>query len=274
MNMSQASVGARGARVPYQRCPICNSLEIRHDREDGCTSHPLYRVPLPPTIRWSACAACGHSFTEGTWSEWALGLIFSRANPNQWPGAYAERERLTWAPVVAKVAALRPTGRWLDVGVGNGSLLFTAQEWGFDPFGLDLRPSVVDAMHALGIETRCAALTDLPLSERFDVISLFDVLEHMPYPVEALRHAHGLLREAGLLIASMPNRDCVVWRLLDKERANPYWGEIEHYHNFGRQQLCGLMEDAGFEVASYGVSTRYRVCMEIIARKRPDAQPA
>jgi SAM-dependent methyltransferase len=269
-----AGIGqARNARVAYDGCPICGSADIRHHREDDCTAHPLYRPALPATICWKLCGTCGHSFTGGVWSDWALELIFAQANPNQWPGAYAERERMTWAPVVEKVARLRPSGRWLDVGIGNGSLLFTAAEWGFDTLGLDLRPAVADAMSKLGVATRCAHFTDLPRAERFDVISMFDVLEHMPYPVPALRHANQLLNAEGLLLLSLPNRDCAVWRMLDEERLNPYWGEIEHYHNFGRKQLCGLLEDAGLQPLSYGVSPRYRVCMELIARK-PGGSPA
>jgi hypothetical protein len=48
---------------------------------------------------------------------------------------------------------------------------------------------------------------------------------------------------------------------------NPYWGEIEHYHNFGRRRLYALLEEHGFEPARYGVSFRYRACMEVIARR-------
>ncbi|MEU6090744.1 hypothetical protein ABZ865_28835 [Streptomyces sp. NPDC047085] len=49
--------------------------------------------------------------------------------------------------------------------------------------------------------------------------------------------AHRLLREDGVIFASMPSYDCAAWRLLDAGNANPYWGELEHFHNFSRQRL-------------------------------------
>jgi len=92
-----------------------------------------------------------------------------------------------------------------------------------------------------------------------------DVLEHMPFPKPALLHAHKLLQKAGVLFVSMPNLDCMAWKLLDKAKKNPYWGELEHYHNFGRQRLYKLLEETGFRPVNYCISERYRLCMEVTA---------
>ena len=75
----------------------------------------------------------------------------------------------------------------------------------------------------------------------------------------------GLLPQSFL---SMPNSDCHVWRRLDEQGENPFWGELEHYHNFGRRRLYQLLESQGFEPIRYGVSERYYMCMEVIAKKR------
>ena len=48
----------------------------------------------------------------------------------------------------------------------------------------------------------------------YDVISMADVLEHMPHPLQSLSRAHALLRPRGLLFLSMPNMDAITWRLL------------------------------------------------------------
>jgi hypothetical protein len=71
-----------------------------------------------------------------------------------------------------------------------------------------------------------------------------------------------------VLFVSMPNYDCMAWRLLDAGNANPYWGELEHFHNFSRARLSALLSEQGFEPVQYAVSERYRVCMEIIARRK------
>jgi hypothetical protein len=96
-----------------------------------------------------------------------------------------------------------------------------------------------------------------------------DVLEHVPFPKEYLAAAAELLTENGILFASMPNADSVLWAALSMNGANPYWGEIEHFHNFGRQRLFALLEECGFTIVHFGLSERYRACMEVIARKNP-----
>ena len=101
------------------------------------------------------------------------------------------------------------------------------------------------------------------------MVSLADVIEHFAFPRQALEHAATLLAPRGLLFVSTPNMDSAVWRALDAQQANPYWGELEHFHNFSRQRLYSLLEEHGFEVVHYSVSERYRVCMEVIARRKP-----
>ena len=92
-----------------------------------------------------------------------------------------------------------------------------------------------------------------------------DVLEHMPFPRAALTHIRKLLVPEGMLFLSMPNSESFVWQTLDRAGNNPYWGEIEHFHNFGRSRLYSLLNEFGFTPVRYGVSERYRACMEVIA---------
>lgn len=219
-------------------------------------------------MRWCRCAGCGHVFTEGYFTDEALDLIFGKTHDHQSVGNNAERQRLVSARMVERVASYVADGHWLDVGFGDGSLLFTAEEWGFTSVGLDLRQGNVEALRGLGIESHCLDVERLDQPGRFAVISMADVLEHMPYPSVGLTAAHKLLRPGGALFVSMPNMDSVVWRLLDQARTNPYWGEIEHYHNFGRRRLYALLAEHGFRAVRYSVSERYRVCMEIIALRQ------
>ena len=158
-------------------------------------------------------------------------------------------------------------GHWLDVGFGSGNLLFTAQEYGFEPVGIDLRVDNVNKMRSIGIQSYCADLSGLSLDFKCAVVSMADVLEHMPYPKEGLRAARDALADDGVLFISMPNMESIVWTVLDQHGTNPYWGEIEHYHNFSRSRLFELLRETGFEPVRYGISERYRVCMEVIARK-------
>lgn len=255
-------------RIIYARCPLCESAHIAPLRTGDCSRHALYDPALNATLRWMQCADCRHVFTEGYFTDEACALVFRKTNPVQKLGVGFEQNRFISARMIEKVLPYKSSGVWLDVGFGNGSLLFTAQEYGFQPVGLDLRAENVKLLRTFGFEAHCANLTEVTLAQQCAVISMADVLEHMPYPRQALTAARGLLEEGGVLLISMPNLECAAWKLLDMQNANPYWGEIEHYHNFSSKRLHALLEEHGYRPLRYGVSERYRVCMEVIAMKR------
>ena len=140
-----------------------------------------------------------------------------------------------------------------------------AAEWGYEMYGIDTRKEVVEAARALGFN-RVATPDEGVKWPRFDVVSMFDVLEHTPFPRDTIDVYTRLnLRPGGLLVVSCPNSGCYAWDALGDE--NPYWGELEHYHNFTRARLVSLLAECGFEFVSYSVSRRWRLGMEIIARK-------
>ena len=280
------------ARIAYEACPLCGSKNIARYREADCTQHPCYCADLPPTMTWSRCDACGHVFTAGYFSRQAADAIFGKTLPHQRVGHDVEAQRAVSARIVEHIITHVPRtpprpkvkepqaqavpggapngvcGDWLDVGFGNASLVFTAQEWGFHAVGVDLRRDNVHALATLGYEAYCSSVEDLGFPGRFGVISMADVLEHVPFPKTALTAAYSLLRPQGVLFLSMPNMDTIVWRILDASRSNPYWGEIEHYHNFSRARLYALLEEQGFSLLAYHISERYRACMEVIAVRR------
>lgn len=258
-------------RILYKHCPLCESTNIKHIRTGNCSHHPLYDPKLSPDMLWKQCSDCMHIFTEGYFTEEACRIIFGKTQAVQKVGGPVEQNRVISSRMVEKVLPYASDGIWLDVGFGNGSLLFTAQEYGFTPLGVDLRKDNVTTMNSLGIEAHCVDISQLSLSGKCSVISMADVLEHMPYPKTGLIAANNLLRNGGVLLISMPNCENVLWRLTTAENVNPYWGEIEHYHNFSRSGLYSLLEAHGFKAVRYGISERYRICMEVVALKRDDA---
>jgi SAM-dependent methyltransferase len=268
-------------RVPYDACPLCGSEALTDLPAYDCSKHPLYKPQLPRELRWCQCYECDHVFTDGYFGPEALEVLFSSAHEYQQPGHELERWRLVWAGIVERITALRgetpaagdvtaaavTLGRWLDVGFGNGALLCTAQEWGYEPLGIDLRRTSVEKLEALGVPGRCVALEALDEPGAYAVVSMANVLEHLPFPKPALAHARTLLARDGLLFVSAPNMDTAPWRLLDREGRNPFWAEIEHCHNFTRRRLYALLEEVGFHPVWYGASNRYRCGMEVIARR-------
>ncbi|MEJ2124329.1 MAG: class I SAM-dependent methyltransferase [Alphaproteobacteria bacterium] len=123
-------------------------------------------------------------------------------------------------------------------------------------------------MQKLGYEVYCTPIEELDTPGRFSVISMADVLEHIPMPKGALAAAHRLLRPGGVLFLSMPNSETIIWQIMDASNNNPYWPEIEHCHNFSRTRLYALLEEFGFTPRSYSISDRYPSCMQVIAIKQ------
>jgi protein O-GlcNAc transferase len=256
------------SRVPFQACPLCGGEDALEIRVADCRSHPMYHPGLPGQMHWVKCDGCAHVFTDGYFDAAGLELLFGKVHEGQTPGFDVARARGVAARIVSEVSRFRggDGGHWLDVGFGDGSLMTTADEFGYDVVGLDLRHDSVAKMRELGFDAHAVDLAEFTPAQTFDVISMADVLEHMPFPKLALERARKLLAPGGALFVSMPNLDAFAWRDLDTRGANPYWAEIEHLHNFGRKRLYALLEEMGFTPRRYGISERYIACMEVLAR--------
>jgi SAM-dependent methyltransferase len=87
----------------------------------------------------------------------------------------------------------------LDVGCGAGDLLHAAQLRGFDAEGVDFQPELVRfGREAYGLRLFCGDLWEVLAAERrYDVVSAFEVVEHVERPLEFLR----ALANAGTYVA-------------------------------------------------------------------------
>jgi protein O-GlcNAc transferase len=148
-------------RRAYSACLLCESRDMSAVIGADCSRHPIYQPGLPSVMNWHLCGNCGHVFTEGYFDAGAAALVFAKTQPGQTVGYDMERQRPVSARIIERVARHVREGRWLDVGFGNGSLLFTAEEWGYTPVGLDLRKDNVRALKGLGYEAYCQPIEEL-----------------------------------------------------------------------------------------------------------------
>lgn len=213
-------------------------------------------------MNWVQCGDCGHVFTDGYFDAETAEKLFSKESFFHEFGWNHHALRNLSADIVKNVRQFASGRRWLDVGIGAGSLLMVADEFGFDAKGIDVRSAPVEKAKSYALNAECVSFQDC--SGEYDVISMCDVLEHIPFPKKALKKAHELLAVEGVLMVSCPNAGCSSWSLYNGE-GNSYWAEIEHYHNFSRDVLYGLLRESGFEPVFYDVSRRYKVGMEVIA---------
>jgi 2-polyprenyl-3-methyl-5-hydroxy-6-metoxy-1,4-benzoquinol methylase len=186
--------------------------------------------------------------------------------------------RSTWAPVVNKVVGLlggyrtvvnretRPI--WVDVGCGDGALLMTATDYGFAAVGLETRADAVERIKTLGGNALRHDFMELKFEVVVDVLSMMDVLEQVPFPRAALRKAAQVLRPGGVLVISTPDLTSSIWKALDAEKLNPYWQDLERYHNFSRDRLVTLLRDSDFDIVDFALPGRAQAQMEFYAVRR------
>jgi predicted O-linked N-acetylglucosamine transferase (SPINDLY family) len=270
------SPGTPELRLPVSACPLCGVPGEDIGSAD-CRAHPLWHPPLPERLAWQRCPACGHVFTAHVWSPAGLAEVFRHANPGQIVDQVAQHDlrRALWAPVVERVTRLLGgyprlfsaggAPAWCDVGCGDGALLMTAADYGYAAEGMDARPETAARLGELGYRVpSCDFCSGHPACTP-QVLSLMDVLEHLPDPRAALLHARQLLAPGGILVLSLPDAASSTWQLLERGACNPYWMEIEHYHNFSRPRLIALLRECGFTLLDFAIPQRYKAQMELYA---------
>jgi len=112
----------------------------------------------------------------------------------------------------------------------------------------------------------------------FDVVTLWDVIEHVNFPVETLQYAYNIMKPGGLLFLDTPRRDALFYRISEwsyrlSNGSNPLFFEsiysprpFRHKHIFTLRQLQWLMDKLGFSVVSRRTSF-FQNKMVIVCRK-------
>ncbi|MCO5170957.1 MAG: class I SAM-dependent methyltransferase [Planctomycetes bacterium] len=151
------------------------------------------------------------------------------------------REKLAW------VRTLVPPGaRLLDVGASFGHFLSVARPV-YAAAGLELSAAAVEwSRQRFAVENHVGSVYAIPpaLAGPHDAVTLWDVIEHVPRPGEALEALAAVLRPGGLLFLSTPDAGSVVARLL-RGRWH-YVDPVQHLALFNARSLGLLLERAGF----------------------------
>jgi len=150
-------------------------------------------------------------------------------------------------PLLEKIESLAPKGLLLDVGAGLGWLLAAARERGWKVSGTELNDSLIEyARDKLDLEVTRGHLRDLGFRDRYcEVVTMFDVLEHVFDVEETLAELRRILKPEGLLVIRVPNVGSLRARI-DLES----WPHLNpgHISYFSDATLSALLTRFGFEV--------------------------
>lgn len=164
-----------------------------------------------------------------------------------------------------KLAHLRATGaiapgmRVLDVGASSGAWLEVAAAAGLEAVGVELGEATAAGARARGLDVRTGTLEQAVAApgglagQRFDLITFWDVLEHVPDPRQELRLAHGLLAPGGRVAATFPNVEGLyprlTYRLLARRTGVWEYPELPvHLYDFSPRTARRLLESLAYEV--------------------------
>jgi SAM-dependent methyltransferase len=148
-----------------------------------------------------------------------------------------------------RIRAAGGKGRLLDVGAATGACLLEARDQGFQAQGIEPSEPIARMARSRGLDVVTSAVESAVYAPAsFDVVSCFDVLEHLVDPLRALRRIHGWMRPGGILSVTVPNFGGY-WSQLTRTKW-PFLTPTEHLHYFERASLRRLLARGGFRVTT------------------------
>ena len=122
--------------------------------------------------------------------------------------------------------------RLVDVGSGTGAILERLGSLADEVVGVESDPVPLRMSAERGLDVRAGRADSLPFSEEtVDVLTAFDVLEHLPDDVAAVREFHRVLRPGGSAIVSVP---AYQW----------LWSSHDVVHGHRRRYTSGSLAEA------------------------------
>jgi SAM-dependent methyltransferase len=257
---------------PVNDCPICGGRDVRPLNRYGprCLVGDYHITSGHVENVW--CGRCGAGWNRLMMGDKELALFYAGYTKKV---ASADEDDLLFSVSAAEAETLTASqtrflaahvdassGRILDIGCGKGAFLRSFRNHRPQWHCVGIEPSREEAELARRdgqLEVHEGMLGSTPLGrESFDLVSIMHVFEHVPRPLETLRHIHDLLKPGGELFIEVPNTSDL----------NMFYDLLlfEHLFHFTPETLAWLLSREGFEVVVHERSTAYGA-QRVIARK-------
>jgi SAM-dependent methyltransferase len=220
-------------------CPVCKG-----------ESFSLWAKAGPYSIE--TCVACGLGITSPLPSSSAIigtnEEIYSVENRIK---AYLSRVdyfKKRYRRYLSSIKRFQEGGTLLDIGCNIGLFLTVAREEGFSVVGVELNRACAEyARTTFKIEVFSDVVEKVGFpSHGFDVVTLFDVLEHVPDIETFLAEVRRILKPGGLLVVQSPNLHSLMASLTKGEWV--WLSPPDHIYHFTPSSLSRLLESNGFAV--------------------------
>lgn len=236
-------------------CDLCGGTDhdvLRPARDTSRSQQDLVRIfrassDVPLVDRLVKCRACGLVFVSPRVRADTIVDSYSAGEDPAFVSQAEARER-TFGESVARIERLSGgPGRVFDIGTAGGSFLAAARARGWQVDGCEPnRWLAAWGRQHYGIDIRPGPLTDHDLPKgAYDVVTLWDVVEHLPQPSAILDRVKDLVKPGGYLILTFPDIGSPSAKYLGR-----YWPFLSsvHLYYFSRQTMRRMLARYGFEM--------------------------
>ncbi|MGB9879161.1 MAG: class I SAM-dependent methyltransferase, partial [Anaerolineae bacterium] len=241
--------GALTQKMELGYCAICGKAEghfLFTGKDRWCH--------LPGFFQVFQCSSCASYFISPRLSPFELRDYYPEyycpyLEPQQGRLRRIKENLGTWKQIRLVKKYKRKPGKALDVGCGNGAFLLALKNAGWQVWGTEINPTVSERLRSKGIDVILGDLSEIDFADqKFDLITFWDVLEHLPSPRMALQVAAKLASPEGFLIISIPNPES-----LEATLFGPYWAGWDiprHLWLAPIPVVSQILEEAGWSIRS------------------------
>ena len=225
----------------YRDCEICGSKEHRQIwTEDGLI-----------VVR---CVKCGFIYTNPMPKQ-----RFEEINPTAWLWLRGGNDKYQiYKEGIDQIKGLNPKGKLLDIGCSYGDFFLLAEKKGYEVTGIDVSKDAVDFMLRRNKKVFYGSLEELNFSDgSFDVVTMWEVLEHLQYPSLVLKEVYRILSKKGILAVDIPNARFQLFKARLLQMRKRLWGKEYlglmpevHLNHFTSRSIFKFLEHNNFKVLS------------------------
>ena len=209
-------------------------------------------------VRINRCLSCGLMYQEPMPKEEDLRLLYNDEFFSTYEKYFLDFRQKQFQRDLRTIDLLKsPPGNMLDIGCAFGIFLDEARKKGWNVSGVDVSENAVEyARKKYSLNVFMGTLADAGMnSGYFDVVTAWDVIEHLADPAKFLDEIVRVIKKGGILALRTPNADTLFLKL--NKSVNAVFGDryakvgpkFEHHkYLFSADSLKELLRNKGFEV--------------------------